>query len=151
MAFITGMYYEDFKLGMEIETLSRTVTESDIMTFAGLTGDFNPLHTDAVFASKSMFGSRIAHGMLGFSIASGLMIRLNIFEETIVANYGVDNWRYRAPIRIGDTIRVIIKPIEKKESEKGHQGVVTLELNVLNQDDISTMGGNVKVLMKKRP
>ncbi len=151
MAVILGKYFEDFEEGMEFLTLGRTMTEADIVNFSGFTGDFNPLHTDAQYASKSIFGGRIAHGMCGFSMATGLLIRLNILEGTIVAFYGIDEWRFRAPIKIGDTIHVLAKVVEKKESKKERQGLISFMIDVVNQDGTSVMGGVVKVIMKKRP
>jgi acyl dehydratase len=151
MGVILGKYFEDFKEGMEFLTLGRTMTEADIVNFSGFTGDFNPLHTDAQYASESMFGERIAHGMCGLSMATGLLVRLNIFEGTIVAFYGIDQLRFRAPIKIGDTIHVVAKVIEKKESKKEGEGLVAFQVNVVNQDGTPVMEGVVKTLMKKRP
>ena len=151
MAVVLGRYFEDFEVGMELVTLGRTMAEADIVNFCGFSGDFNPLHTDAQYASQQPFGERIAHGMCGFSMATGLMVRLNILEGTIAAFFGIDHWRFRAPIRIGDTIHVVIKVLEKKESRKGGRGLVVLELNVLNQDNVSVMGGNIKAMMLTRP
>ncbi|MBM4306973.1 MAG: dehydratase [Deltaproteobacteria bacterium] len=151
MTIILGKYFEDFEEGMELVTLGRTMTEADIVNFSGFTGDFNPLHTDAQYASKSMFGERIAHGMCGFSMATGLLVRLNIFEGTIVAFYGIDEWRFLTPIKIGDTIHAIGKVREKRESKKEAQGLITFTVDVLNQEGTSVMGGMVKVIVKKRP
>jgi acyl dehydratase len=151
MTVILGKYFEDFEEGMEFLTLGRTMTEADLVNFSGFTGDFNPLHTDAVYASKNMFGERIAHGMCGFSMATGLLVRLNIFEGTIVAFYGIDEWRFRAPIKIGETIHAIGKVREKRESKKEAQGLITFTVDVLNQEGTSVMGGMVKVIVKKRP
>lgn len=151
MGVILGKYFEDFKESMEFLTLGRTMTEADIVNFSGFTGDFNPLHTDAQYASESMFGERIAHGMCGLSMATGLLVRLNIFEGTIVAFYGIDQLRFRAPIKIGNTIHVVAKVIEKKESKKEGEGLVAFQVNVVNQDGTSVMEGVVKTLMKKRP
>ena len=151
MAVVLGKYFEDFEVGMELVTLGRTMTEADIVNFCGFSGDFNPLHTDAQYASGQAFGERIAHGMCGFSMATGLMVRLNILEGTIAAFFGIDHWRFRAPIKIGDTIHVVVKVLEKKESRKGGRGLVVLELDVLNQDNVSVMGGNLKAMMLTRP
>ncbi len=151
MGVILGKYFEEFKEGMQFLTLGRTMTEADIVNFSGFTGDFNPLHTDAQYASESVFGERIAHGMCGLSMATGLLVRLNIFEGTIVAFYGIDQLRFRAPIKIGDTIHVVAKVIEKKESKKEGEGLVAFQVNVVNQDGTSVMEGVVKTLMKKRP
>lgn len=151
MSVVLGKYFEDFEEGMEFTTLGRTMSEADIVNFCGFTGDFNPLHTDAEFASKSRFGERIAHGMCGFSMATGLLVRLNILEGTIVAFFGIDHWRFLEPIKIGDTIHVAAKVMETKKSKKGGQGLVTFELDVINQNGASTMGGSIKTLMKMRP
>ena len=151
MALILGKYFEDFEDGMEFLTLGRTMTEADLVNFSGFTGDFNPLHTDAEYASKSVFGERIAHGMCGLSMATGLLVRLNLFEGTIVAFYGIDELRFLAPIKIGDTIHVAAKVIEKKESKKEGQGLVTFLVDVVNQNGTSVMKGQVKVIVKNRP
>jgi acyl dehydratase len=151
MVVILGKYFEDFEEGMELSSLGRTMTEADIVNFSGFSGDFNPLHTDSQYASQGMFGERIAHGMCGFSMAIGLLVRLNIFEGTIVAFYGIDEWRFLAPIKIGDTIHSVGKVVEKKESRKEGQGMVAFMVDVVNQNGTSVMGGQVKVIVKKRP
>jgi acyl dehydratase len=151
MVVILGKYFEDFEEGMELYSLGRTMTEADIVNFSGFSGDFNPLHIDAQYASKGIFGERIAHGMCGFSMAIGLLVRLNIFEGTIVAFYGIDEWRFLAPIKIGDTIHSVGRVVEKKESKKEGQGMVTFMVDVMNQDGASVMRGQVKVIVKKRP
>jgi len=151
MAVILGKYFEDFEEGMVFLSLGRTMTETDIVNFSGFSGDFNPLHIDVEYASKGMFGERIAHGMCGFSMATGLLVRLNIFEGTIVAFYGIDEWRFLAPIKIGDTIHSVGKVLEKKESKKENQGMVTFLVDVVNQNKTSVMRGQVKVIVKKRP
>lgn len=103
-----GRYFEEFEIGDEVETAARTVTETDVMLFAGLSGDYNQLHTDAEFARGTLFGERIAHGLLGLSIASGLASRLGFVEGTAEAFTGLE-WKFRGPIKIGDTIRVRLK------------------------------------------
>ena len=120
-----GWYYEDFKIGDEIITAGRTVTEADIVNFAGLTGDWNPLHTDVEFAKNSVFKQRVAHGALTFAIMTGLFVRTGIIEETIYAFYGVDKLRFVKPVYIGDTLRVIAKITEKED--RGKVGLVVLD------------------------
>ena len=151
MTVILGKYFEDFEEGLKLLSIGRTMTEADIVNFSGFSGDFNPLHMDAEYASQGTFGGRIAHGMCGFSMAICLIVRLNIFEGTIVAFYGIDEWRFRAPIKIGDTLHSVGKVLEKKESKKENQGMVTFMVDVLNQNGTSVMGGQVKVIVKKRP
>ena len=151
MSFAMGRYFEDFKEGEEIRTLGRTVTEADIVNFSGFSGDFNPLHTDAEYAATQPFKGRIAHGMCGFSMAIGLLVRTNIFEGTIMAFSGIENWRFKAPVMIGDTLQGLARVAEKKETNKADRGFVVFDFNVVNQKGVSTMGGRLLVVMLKRP
>jgi acyl dehydratase len=146
---LTGRYSEDFEEGMEFVTPARTVTEADVVNFACFSGDFHPLHTDAVYASESVFGERIAHGMCGFSIAMGLLIRLNLFEKTIVAFYGIDKWRFTSPIKLGTTIHVVAKVVNKEEKRPEH-GIVGFNLDVVDQNGTTVMTGVIKTLMMKK-
>ena len=125
------MFYEDFEVGQVFETPGRTITEADIVNFAGVSGDFYSLHTDKEFAERTMFGERIAHGLLVVSIVSGLWFRLGIFEPTIIAFYGIDRLRFTAPVRPGDTIRAKITVVGKEEKKMG--GLVTFRNEVYNQ------------------
>ena len=150
MSVILGRYFEDYAEGEEIKTLSRTVTESDIVNFCGFSGDFNPLHTDAEYAAKGPFKGRIAHGMCGFSIATGLLVRLNIWEGTLVAFLGIENWRFTAPIKIGDTVHVVAR-IEKQETSKPDRGVVNFNVEVINQREEVVMKGKMLTLVQARP
>lgn len=149
MSVVLGKYFEDFEEGMEFKTPARTVTEADVVNFACFSGDFNPLHCDAVYASETVFGERIAHGMCGFSIAMGLLVRLNILEGTIVAFYGIDKWRFTAPIKLGTTIHVVAKVIQK-ESKRPEHGLVVFNLDVVDQDGNTVMTGVIKTLMMKK-
>ncbi len=151
MSVILGLYFEDFQVGDEFVTLGRTVTETDIVNFSGFSGDFNPLHTDAEFAATQPFGGRIAHGMCGFSIAVGLLVRLNILEGTILAFFGIENWRFKQPLLIGDTIHVIASIAEIKETSKPDRGLVCFDVDVPNQKGVSTMAGRLLTMMKRKP
>lgn len=131
-------------------TPGRTITEADIVNFAALTGDTNPMHTDAEYAKTTMFGERVAHGMLGLSYAVGLAWQLGFMEGTVIAFLGVE-WKFKAPIKIGDTIHVVAKVKQKKELKAAGGGVVTLEGRVLNQRDEVTMQGEWNVMVKLRP
>src|SRR5215208_379497 len=101
-----GKYFEDFEIGQEAITAGRTITETDIVNFASLTGDWNEIHTNAEFAAKGMFKQRIAHGALVFSIATGLSVRLGQTADTVLAFYGLDRLRFVKPTFIGDTLQV---------------------------------------------
>jgi len=143
-----GLYFEDYSIGMELETSGRTVTEADIVNFAGLTGDWNPLHTDEEFAKQSIFGRRIAHGTLVFSIMIGLLVRLGHVEKTIIAFYGIDKLRFTNPVFIGDTIKAYSKVIELED--KGSYGIVTTEARAEKQSGEVVIKCILKYAVKKR-
>ncbi len=143
-----GWYFEDYEVGKEIQSSSRTMTEADIVNFAGITGDWNPIHTDEEFARKSVFGGRIAHGTLTFAIMTGLLARLGIIEKTIVAFYGVDRIRFVKPVFIGDTLTAIARVIEKED--RGDAGMIVMEANVVNQRGEVVLTSIVRFLVKKR-
>jgi acyl dehydratase len=128
---------------------SRTVTEADIVNFAGLSGDFVELHMSETYAAKGPFGKRIAHGALVFSISTGLSVQLNQIQDTVIAFYGVDKLRFTRPVFIGDTIHVVKKVINK-ESKGDGRGVVTFETSVLNQFNEPVIVYYDKVLLKAR-
>jgi len=145
-----GRYFEEFEIGGGIETAARTITETDVVLFAGLSGDYNQLHTDAEFAKETPFGERIAHGLLGLSIASGLTSRLGFVEGTAEAFTGLE-WKFRGPIKIGDTIRVRIETRKKKEMARLGGGFVVFDVVVLNQRDETVQKGTWTILIKSAP
>jgi acyl dehydratase len=142
-------YFEDIEVGEEYESPGRTVTETDIVLFAGLSGDYNVLHTDAEFMKKSIFGERIAHGLLGLAIQAGLFTRKSPVYATL-AFVGL-RWKFRGPIKIGDTIRLRAKVALKKETSKSDRGLVTLQRTVLNQRDEVVQEGETDLLVERRP
>ena len=144
-----GMYYEDFKVGDVIVTARRTVTEADVVAFAGISGDFNPLHTDEEFMKTTPFGVRIAHGLLTVAIATGLINQLGVFEGTNLALLNM-NIKYTGAVKFGDTIHMELKTVEKKESSKPDKGVITYDATVLNQNDEKVVEMEWILLMKKK-
>jgi 3-hydroxybutyryl-CoA dehydratase len=145
-----GLYFEEFEEGMTLETRGRTITESDIVNFAGLSGDYNPMHTNAVFAEKTQFGQRVAHGLLGLSIASGLSYQMGFLEGTVLAFTGLE-WKFRAPTFIGDTVRVQVKVTKKREMKAAGGGFVTFDVKILNQDDAVAQKGEWTILVASKP
>lgn len=144
-----GLYFEDFDSAEPVTSPGRTVTEADVMAFAGLTGDFVELHTNEEYARTTRYGRRIAHGALIFGISIGLGTRLNLLNDTILAFAGVDKLRFVAPVFIGDTVHVIKRVMERQERGPA-QGVVVFESRVLNQRDELVLVYLDKVLVKKR-
>lgn len=137
----TDLSYDDISEDLEFETASRTITEGDVMTFAGLTGDFNELHTSTSYAEHTSFGSRIAHGMLTLAIANGLYMRLNLFEKNTVANLGIENWSFKKAVRIGDTLHVILTLAGKRLTSTPGRGIIRWNVNVLNQNSETVADG----------
>lgn len=128
-----GKYFQDFSIGDEFHTPSRTVTEADIINWSYLSGDWNPVHTDEEFAKKSEFKTRIAHGPLSLGIATGLMDRIGIIEGTALALLTLTQ-KFMAPVNIGDTISLKMTVSQKKETRKEDRGIVTFNVNILNQN-----------------
>ena len=146
----TGLYFEDLEIGQSLTTRGRTITEADVVNFAGLSGDYNPLHTNEEFARNTEFGQRIAHGALGFSIATGLSYQLGFLEGTVMAFLGLE-WKYSAPIYIGDTIHCDITITDLKLMRRLGCGKVVLGVNVVNQDGTITQKGTWTLLVRSRP
>ena len=142
-------FWDDIQVGEEYESPGRTVTETDIVIFAGLSGDYNVLHTDAEFMKSSIFGERIAHGLLGVAMQAGLFTRATQAYATL-AFVGL-RWKFRGPIKIGDTIRLRAKVTAKKETDQADRGVVTLERHVVNQRGEVVQEGETDLLVERRP
>jgi acyl dehydratase len=144
-----SLYFEDFVLDNISTSRGRTVTETDIVNFAGLSGDFVELHMNEEFAKTGPFGRRIAHGALVFSISTGLMVQMNQIQDTVIAFYGVDKLRFTRPVFIGDTIHVVKKVIAREE-KPGGRGLVTFETKVLNQGDQLVLMYQDKLMIRAR-
>jgi 3-hydroxybutyryl-CoA dehydratase len=144
-----GLYFEELPLGLELETPARTVTETDVVQFAGLSGDYNQLHTDAEFAKSTPYGQRIAHGLLGLAIASGLAARAGFIEGTAQAFTGV-NWKFKAPILFGDSIHLIARVAKARAMPSMGGGLVIMEVTLLNQRGEIVQEGEWTLLMKGR-
>jgi 3-hydroxybutyryl-CoA dehydratase len=147
---VRGLYFEEFAVGDEEETPARTVTEADVVQFAALSGDYNQLHTDAEFAKTTPFGQRIAHGLLGLSIASGLAARAGFIEGTALAFTGL-TWKFKKPVLLGDTIRLRTKVSKVRAMPRLGGGIVEFDVRVLNQRDETVQQGEWTMLMKSRP
>ena len=130
-----GLYWEEWEIGATWESPARTVTEADIVAFAGISGDFNPLHMDEEYCKTTQFGTRIAHGPLVYAIAAGLLFQLHLYDDTLVAFLGFDSLKFTGPVKAGDTIRAKIEVLEKRETSKPDRGVMKRSLKVFNQRD----------------
>jgi acyl dehydratase len=130
----TGKYYEDFEIGETYVSQGRTITEADDATFAGLSGDFNPLHTNAEFAKTTPFGQRIAHGTLTVAVSTGMSNWSGLFAGTTIALLE-QNIKYKGAVMFGDTVHLRMTVTEKKETSKPDRGIVTVAAQMFNQDD----------------
>jgi 3-hydroxybutyryl-CoA dehydratase len=142
-----GLYFEEFEVGQKIISAGRTISESDIITFAGLSGDFNQIHTDAEFSKNTPYGQRIAHGLLGLSVASGLAMRTGILEGTVLAFREINEWKFVKPIFIGDSIRVEMEVVETKALPRIGGGSVLIAVELKNQRQETVMKGEWTVLV----
>ncbi len=144
-----GLYFEDFEIGQKVITAGRTLTESDIVRFAGLSGDFNQIHTDAAYAAQDTFGQRVAHGLLIQSIASGLAVQTGFIEGTVLA-FRELTCKFSRPVFIGDTIHVQLDVSEKKALPRLGGGNVIMKYSVLNQEGQVVQRGVWMMLVKSR-
>lgn len=146
----TGMYFEELPVGKELSTQGRTITETDLVNFAALTGDSNPMHTDAEYAKATPFGERVAHGMLGLSYAIGLAWQLGFMIGTVIAFTGLE-WKFKAPVKIGDTIHAVAKVKQTKAMRAAGGGFVIMDARVLNQRNEVVGQGEWSILVRNKP
>jgi acyl dehydratase len=147
---VNSLWFDDAEVGMCFETAGRTVTEADVVNFAGVSGDFHVLHTDAELMADSPFGQRIAHGALVLSMVTGLRGRLGIFDESLLAFAEIRTWRFREPVYIGDTIRVTNTVTELRETSKPDRGVMVQHVEVRTQRGEVVQDGEMVALLKRR-
>ena len=145
-----GKYFEEFEIGNEVVSPARTITEADVVMFAGLTGDYNQLHTDEEFAKTTPFGRRIAHGLLVLSYAVGLLGRLGFIEGTALA-FRELAWKFSQPVFMGDTVHVKARCRELKPMARLGGGLVIFDLSVVNQEDKTVQKGEWHVLIASKP
>lgn len=147
-----GMWFEDFVVGRWYRSPSRTITEGDVFTFGGITGDLYELHTSQAYAKNTIFGERIAHGMLGLSVMHGLMTRTSHTEGTGLAMIGWEKIRHKGPILFGDTVQTFWRTTEARESRsRPDAGIVVEFLELYNQRGECVLEGEVALLVRKRP
>jgi len=144
-----GLHFEEFTVGTRLRSAGRTITEADIVAFAGLSGDFNQIHTNAVFAAAGSFGRRVAHGLLVQSIATGLAVQSGVIEGTVLAFRELD-CKFSLPVYIGDTVHVELEIIETKAFPRLNGGNVTMKYAVVNQDGAAAQRGNWVMLIKSK-
>jgi acyl dehydratase len=148
---MSGLYWEEWDIGREWTTAGRTMTETDIVIFSGLSGDYNRLHTDEEFCKTAGFGTRVAHGTLGYVFASGLVFQLHLYDDTIIAFLGWDNLRFLGPIKMGDTIHAKITVMERRETSKPDRGILKRKMEIINQRGEVVQEGVQAFMIKRKP
>jgi acyl dehydratase len=149
----SGYRYADLHVGMAFRSPGRTITDADLVAFAGLTGDYSELHTSDVYAKSSQFGRRVAHGMLGLAYAHGLMwARTGELRETAIAFLGISEWKFLGPIFVGDTIFVNYRICELRDSKsRPTQAIANFDVAVVNQNEAVVQRGKKALLISKVP
>jgi len=143
-------YLEDLTAGDVFTSAARTITESDVVAFAGLSGDFNPIHTDVEFAKETPYGQRVVYGLLGLSMLTGLLDRTGLFSGSAIAMLGIRDWTFTAPLFIGDTIRFRLTIVDVRRARSGDRGVVQRYFELMNQRDEVVQKGHVDLLVRAR-
>lgn len=143
-------YLEDLEAGQTFVSPGRTITEADVMSFASWTNDNNQVHTDVEFASKTRYGQRIVHGLLGTSLCLGLIARTGVFEGSAVALLGIDAWRFAQPIFIGDTVTCTVEILSTRLTSKGTTGIVERMVTLANQRGEIVQQGRMDLMVLTR-
>lgn len=144
-------WFEDFAVGQVFHTPSRTITETDVVTFAGWSWDTNPVHTDAETARRGRFGRPIAHGLLGMSVAMGLASRLGVFEDCSIALLGVDDWVFVAPLFAGDTVSCRVGIVGSRRTSRGNAGILDRTFELIGHQGDVIQQGRIGLMAACRP
>jgi len=145
-----SLFYEDFHVGQVFESPGRTVTDTDLSMFCMLSGDWHPVHSDEEYAKSTQFGRRIVGGVFGIALVTGAMSRWGIFDDSVIAMLSIDDWRFHAPIFIGDTLMVTMTITEKRLTSSGQLGVIDRRFEISNQSDALVQEGRSACLIKLR-
>lgn len=146
-----GKFFDDFVVGEEYVTPGRTMTETDVVMFAAMSGDYNELHTSEAFGKTTQFGRRIGHGLLGLAVSHGLFFRLGLVEGTAIAFLGIDSWKFEAPFFPGDTIRIKVRVAEKTPSRsKPDRGVVKFFFQVVKEEETVIQSGYKTIMIRRK-
>jgi acyl dehydratase len=146
-----SLYFEQFVVGEAYRSPARTITEADLTFFSMMSGDWNPLHSDAVHAASSAFGRRVVHGAFGIALATGLITRIGIFDESAIALLDFREWRFSKPIFIGDTLHVALAILALKPTKSGGRGVIDRRIALINQDGVTVQDGCSAILVAHTP
>jgi acyl dehydratase len=147
---MTSLYYEDVVLGTEFLSPGRTVTEADLTMVCMLSGDWNPLHCDAEFAAQSPFGQRIVGGVYGLIYLTGAISRWSMFADTTLGMLSIEDWSFKHPVFIGDTLKVKMVFADKRVTSKPDRGIVQRAFEIINQQGIVVQSGKSALMVRRR-
>ena len=143
-----ALYYEDLYEGQTFTSPARTVTETDLVSFAMLSGDWNPIHTDQEFAQTTYYGKRVVHGMFGISMMTGLLDRTGVFDGSAIAMLGIKDWSFKGPIFVGDTLHFEMEIISKRLTSKEGRGIVDRRFKLINQRGETVQEGHIALMLR---
>lgn len=146
-----GQYFDQFAVGDRFQTARRTITQTDIVNFAGVSGDFNAPHMDHEFCRTQPYGEPIAHGPLVFAVSTGLLCQSGLNDGTLVAMLGIDKWRIHAPVKAGDTLHLVMEVIETRPTSQGDRGVVGFRREIVNQRGVAVHTMEVQCMYLRDP
>lgn len=144
------LWYEDLTPGQRYITSGRTMTETDLIFFSMLSGDWNPIHVDEKFCSGTVFGTRVVHGVLGIAIITGLMDRAGWFSTSAIAMLGIDNWKFHAPMMVGQTLHAEMVIGETRRTRDGRRGIVQRKFLLVTHDGDVLQSGSIPMLIACR-
>lgn len=143
-----ALYYEDLTEGQTFTSPARTVTETDLVSFAMLSGDWNPIHTNQEFAQETYYGKRVVHGVFGISMMTGLLDRTGLFDGSAIAMLGIRDWIFKGPIFVGDTIHFEMEIVSKRLTSKEDRGIVDRKFKLINQRGETVQEGNIAIMLR---
>lgn len=142
-----ALYYEDLAEGQIFTSPARTVTETDLVSFAMLSGDWNAIHTDEEFAKSTYYGKRVVHGLFGLSMMTGLLDRTGLFGGSAIAMLGIKDWQFKAPVFVGDTLHFEMEIVSKHLTSKGDRGIVDRRFSLINQRGEVVQEGHIGLMV----
>jgi acyl dehydratase len=143
-----ALYYEDLAEGQKFTSPARTVTETDLVSFAMLSGDWNPIHTNQEFAEETYYGKRVVHGVFGISMMTGLLDRTGLFDGSAIAMLGIKDWAFKGPIFVGDTIHFEMEIVSKRLTSNEDRGIVDRKFSLINQRGETVQEGNIAIMLR---
>jgi acyl dehydratase len=144
------LYYEDLAEGQTFTGPARTVTESNLVNFAMLSGDWNAIHTDEEFAKSTHYGKRVVHGLFGLSMMTGLLDRSGLFGGSAIAMLGIRDWQFKAPVFVGDTLHFEMEIVSKRLTSDGDRGIIDRKFSLINQRGEVAQEGHIGLMIRLR-